>query len=230
MSFSNIELYYSYPPGEQNNNLKIAGEEVFHILKVMRHVVGDEIFTTDGMGNIYKTQITELDKNEIETKIIEKFSFENKFQNYFFCIPNLKSTGRLEFALEKSVELGITKFVLFNSERTVSKSFRTKRLEKILISAMKQSLQPFLPEIIFTGTIQDIAKLSGRKLVFEQNASKAFDVSLVNDKSGDFYFIFGPEGGLSQIELNLFDHDSQYKLAENRLRTETAIVKLASIM
>jgi 16S rRNA (uracil1498-N3)-methyltransferase len=229
MNFSNIELYYCYAPGEQNH-LKIAGEEVFHILKVMRHVVGDEIFTTDGNGNIYKGQIAKLYKSEITVNIIEQFTFENKFRNYIFCIPNLKSTGRLEFALEKSVELGITKFVLFNSERTVSKSFRTERFRKILISAMKQSLQSFLPEIISACTIQDIAKLNAKKIVFEQNAGKVFDASLVNNETEDCYFIFGPEGGLSQIELNLFDQNSQYQLAENRLRTETAIVKLASIL
>jgi 16S rRNA (uracil1498-N3)-methyltransferase len=227
MSLSNIELYYSQTPVHPNNNLRIIGEEAHHISKVMRHIAGDEVFATNGCGNIFKGQIVQQNDNEVIVEIIEKFSFENKFRNYVFCIPNLKNNSRLEFALEKSVELGITKFVLFNSERTIAKSFKIERFQKILISAMKQSLQSFLPEIISMSTIRDISKLDTKFVIFEQTADRYFD-ALSIDNNKEYYFIFGPEGGLSQTELNLFNKNDLYKLAENRLRTETAIIKLAS--
>lgn len=229
MVLSNIELYYCPSPDLQSGNLKIVGEEAFHILKVMRHALGDELFATDGKGSIYKTKINNVSREEVDSLILESFPFQNNFENYIVCIPNLRNNNRLEFALEKSVELGVTKFVLFNSERTISKSFKLERLEKILISAMKQSLRSFLPKILFTGSLEDISKLNSNKIIFEQNSNKYFDNSAINEKAEN-YFIFGPEGGLSDNELRLFDSENCYKLAENRLRTETAILKLASCL
>ncbi len=228
-NFSNIELYYS-PQITSTKNIIISEDEDYkHIVKVMRHSTGDEIYISDGVGKIFKSKISFINKNYLEAEIEETFSYKNKFSNITFCIPKLKSQDRFEFALEKCVELGITNFIVFNSERTITKGNKTERWERILISAMKQSLRSFLPKISIANSLAEILELDGDKIIFEQNSAKKF-LSFENNYSKNYYFIFGPEGGLSENELNLFSDEEKFSLSSNRLRSETAIIKCASML
>ena len=74
-------------------------------------------------------------------------------KNIFFCIPKLKYSDRFEFALEKCTELGITNFIIFDSERSIHKSDKKERWEKIVLSAMKQSLRSYLPNITVINSL-----------------------------------------------------------------------------
>ena len=225
---SNIELYYSAQI--TNNNLIIVEDDDFkHIVKVMRHALGDEIYITDGLGKIYRSKISEIKKNSLSSEIEETINHDNKFSNIIFCIPKLKSNDRFEFALEKCVELGITNFIIFDSERTIAKGNKIERWNKILISAMKQSLRSYLPNISLRNSVEEIKNLQGEKIIFEQNSAETF-LRFKNDLSKKYYFVFGPEGGLSENELNLFEENEKYNLSSNRLRSETAVIKCASIV
>ncbi len=223
---SNIELYYS-PNDGKSNSFSILGNEFKHSIKVMRHSAGDEIYVTDGKGKIFLTIIKEIKKGSLIASIKKILQYENDFSNIFFCVPKLKSNERLEFALEKCTELGITNYIVFDSERAVHKSDKKERWGKIVLAAMKQSLRSYLPNIDVINSVNGILKLDGRKILLEQNSEKKISELKIN-KNKKYYFIFGPEGGFIKEELSLFDE--KYKLAENRLRTETAIIKCASII
>jgi 16S rRNA (uracil1498-N3)-methyltransferase len=225
---SNIELYYS-ADGIINNQILIEGEDFNHIIKVMRHSEQDILYITDGKGNIYKSHINKINKNSLSAVPHKTYQYENIKQNIFFCIPKLKNADRFEFALEKCAELGITNFIIFESKRTISSGERTQRWNKILISAMKQSLRCYLPEIKIVKSVKEIFSLNGEKIVFEQNSSNKIS-RLIIIPDINYYFIFGPEGGLDKDELKLFNPENIYNLAENRLRTETAIIKAASLL
>lgn len=84
-----------------------------------------------------------------------------------------------------------------------------------------------MPTIDVVDSAADIIKLDGRKILFAQNSENKISDLKINQKER-YFFIFGPEGGLTREELNLFDE--KYKLVDNRLRTETAIIKCASII
>ena len=224
---SNIELYYSHPDSFSGTSVKVTGEEFSHLTRVMRHKIDDDIYVTDGCGKIFTCRITEIDKTFLSAEILSVETYENKFQNIFFCIPKLKSPERFEFALEKCVELGITNFIIYESMRTVAKSIKVERWEKILLSAMKQSLRSYLPKIHSLTNFKNILELDGTKILFEQNAEKKLsELKLANDKN--YYFIFGPEGGLDKQEIELAGTANLYQLTENRLRSETAVVYAAS--
>ena len=224
-----VELYYCPSEKIKGNFIDISHNDHKHIVKVMRHSVGDDLYITNGIGTIFLTEIKEIDKNSLTASIKEVFDYENRMENIFFCIPKLKYSDRFEFALEKCTELGITNFVIFDSERTIHKSDKKERWEKIVLSAMKQSLRSYLPEIIDVNSVEEIYNLEGNKIILEQNSGKKISELKIN-KDEKYYFIFGPEGGLANEELKLFDKNNFYTLAENRLRTETAIIKCASII
>lgn len=226
---SNIELYYTAPDRCLDNEVSIFGDDFQHITKVMRHKTGDRIYVTNGMGKIFIGNLNTISKGSISITILNQIEYKNYFENIFICIPKLKSQERFEFALEKCTELGITNFIVFESERTISKSIRLERWDKIVISAMKQSLRSFKPNIKTLNSIKNIFELEGEKIVFEQNSRNIFSKKNINFHE-KIFFVFGPEGGLTENEINLFNKNNSYNLAGNRLRSETAIVKCASIL
>ncbi len=227
---SNIELYYASPENIDGNRIKLVDEEFRHAVKVMRNRTDDEIYVTDGIGNVYRTKILRVLTGELELATVEKTFYQNLLENFTLCIPRLKNPGRMEFALEKSVEFGFTKFIVFESERTVAKGEKIKRWEKILVAAMKQSLRSHLPEIKYESNLNNLDKNS-TKIIFEQNAGVSFTQYLNSiDKNKKTYLLFGPEGGFSDRELDGFEKKVMVKLNKNRLRSETAIVSAASLL
>jgi 16S rRNA (uracil1498-N3)-methyltransferase len=225
---SNIELYYSSEGHISDETISLTGDEFKHAIKVMRSKIGDTIYITNGAGLIFKTEISFIENDKLSVKIIETIKSENKFENIFFCIPKLKNPDRFKFAIEKCVELGVINFIIFESKRTIAKGTNIKRWEKITLAAMKQSLRAYLPKINLVKNLSDIAESSGEKIIFEQNAERKFQFESEMNKK--YYFIFGPEGGLTEEELKFFDTDLICSLSDHRLRSETAIVKVASLI
>lgn len=225
---SNIELFYSSPENISGETISLTGNEFKHAVKVMRSKIGDTIYITNGYGLIFKTEILSIEKDNLSAKIVETIKTENRFENIFFCIPKLKNPDRFKFAIEKCVELGVTNFITFESKRTIAKGTNIKRWEKIALAAMKQSLRAYLPKIQLVNDLSNIAELNGEKIILEQKAENNFKFN--NDRGIKYYFVFGPEGGLTEDEIQLFEFEEIYTLSGNRLRSETAIIKVASLL
>jgi len=226
---SNIELYYCSSLTENEQIFQLTDEEYHHSTNVMRNKVGDSLYATDGNGKIYEGIITSIEKKSISVRVLKFNILQNRLKHFTFCIPNLRNPDRFKFALEKCTELGITNFILFNSERSVSKGFNIDRINKILLSAMKQSLKSYLPKVNILESVKNFKDLSVEKVLFEQKSkSKLSDKKF--DTSKEFYFVFGPEGGFSEKEILDIQPTLILNLAENRLRSETAIIKVASIL
>lgn len=228
IKLSGVELYYSPAVQFSNTNVSLKGSEFHHAVKVMRNTTSDEIFVTNGKGVIIKGEVSKIEKDSLLILIKEKFLYGNKLDNIIFCLSKLKNPDRFKFALEKCVELGITNFIIFNSRRSVAKGSNIERWKKITLAAMKQSLRAFLPQITLVGSLDDIVSLPGKKIVFEQTAENEFPFS--NRGKETYYFIFGPEGGFTKVEQTLFDSGSIFYLSDHRLRSETAMVKAASLL
>ena len=226
---SNIELYFCSSISKDGKIFQLADEEFHHATKVMRNKVWDKIYATDGNGKIFEGSISAIEKKNLFVDVIKSFSYKNGLDQFTFCIPNLKNPDRFKFALEKCVELGVTNFILFNSERSVAKGFNTYRINKILLSAMKQSLQAFLPKVEIFNSVLQFNDLKIEKILFEQTSDSKF-MDHKFDLTKQYYFIFGPEGGFSQKEILEINPTLTLNLALNRLRSETAIIKVASIL
>src|SRR4030065_290670 len=226
---SDIELYYSKLVDLKSGLITIESEESNHILNVMRHGTNDEIYITNGEGKIFKSQIVETSKKNVISRIQKEYVYEEKFPNIIFCIPMLRNAERLEFALEKCTELGVTNFIIYQAKRSVPKKVNQLRVEKILAAAMKQSLLSWLPKVKYINYLKELELIKGEKIIFEQNSEVYFSRKLLKTDM-NYLLIFGPEGDFAPDELNSLTSSVKYKLAENRLRTETAIIKAAALL
>jgi len=221
---SDIELYFSTSFSEDNKSIIVLGEEARHISKVMRHQIGEMIYITNGKGSVYNVEISEIGKDYVAANIKNEIKYVNRFANIFVCIPIIKNFDRLEFAIEKSVELGITNLIFYKAERSFPKNPKLIRWQKIADAAMKQSLQSFKPNLKY---IEKLYEFAGKNIViFDQNSKNK--LSGWEIKSIDTYFIFGPEGGFTEKEFKQFGNATKLRLTGNRLRSETAVVTFAS--
>lgn len=226
---SDCELYFSSDLTD-SVNIIIQGEDAVHISKVMRHKIGDIIFVTNGKGIITKASIKEVNKELIICQKIDVYNYKNELSNVYFCLPKLKSPDRFEFALEKCVEAGITNFVVYNANRAVSKGSKIERWNKIALAALKQTLRSYKPEIVEIKDIKDIVKDKNNVIVILDQNSNSHITGIDIDKSKKYFFVFGPEGGLSDEEIKLADENHKFFLTENRLRSETAIITCAMFL
>lgn len=209
---------------EQIDNAKIilTGAEFHHIKNVLRKKSGETVYFTDGNGNLYKTDIEQTLNNAMVLHLTEtKKIVQEKTLNLDLGLVLLK-TGRTDFVIEKGTELGIRRFILFISRYSVIRNLNQPRIEhfkKIALSAMLQSQQYYLPEIVFA---EDIIKEFAN-----------YDVVIMGDKEGkdeispgakNVLLLIGPEGGFSQEEIEIFRKNNvkSVPFSKNRLRSETA--------
>jgi len=228
--FSNIQLFYSQEISD--NFIQLKKDELFHCVNVFRKKNRDVIFVTDGKGKIFKARIIEIRKDFLRSEVLEEFSFDNKTKNLCICIPLLKNKDRFRFAIEKSVELGITRFIFFKSERTIAKNLDLGKIKKIMIESMKQSLRSYLPETEYFYSFKEMVNQirdNNNLFLFDLECSNKFSKDLVNFEHKN-YFIFGPEGGLDKNEISIVGDERVFNFSSARLRTETAIVKLVSLI
>lgn len=231
MRFANTELYFNNP-SEIKSEFTPSNEEAKHIIQVMRHKVGDKLNFTDGCGNLFETEIIQVSgKNKLSVKVLNKVECENHLNHITIFLPLLKSTDKLEFALEKCIELGFTNFVVFNSDNSHKRNVRLERLNKLALAAMKQSIQTHLPKINFIKNISEYNFDDSYNIIFDQLADFSLNHHLKDfEDNKNINLIFGPEAGLSDREMYEIYNKYLASLNVNRLRSETAIISAASII
>jgi len=225
-----MNLFYTKPSRISNTTLQLGRDESKHAIRVLRYKVGDLISVTDGKGHIYKAVITDIDNQKVVAEISDQKKTVSVEPQLSLAIGLIKKRDRLEFAVEKSVELGINKIILYRGDRSEKKRIRIDRIENITLRAMKQSLRYYLPGVEIKNSLGEV--LTGQS--FAQTI--AADETTVNSQkinsitNGHILLIVGPEGGYSDHERKLLDlHDvRKISLGVNRLRTETAAIIMAA--
>jgi 16S rRNA (uracil1498-N3)-methyltransferase len=201
-----------------------------HVSQVLRMREGERLQLTDGAGNLLTASITEAHKKHSAVKIIESKFIERSPRKTTIAISLLKNANRFEWFLEKATELGITEIVPLLCERTERQHFRLDRMKAVLVSAMLQSQQSWLPElrepVQFTKFVSDDKNSPGTQkfiahLVDEQERTA---LSTVMHSSSDNIILIGPEGDFKkeEVALALQQNYVPVSLGETRLRTETA--------
>lgn len=228
-----MNIYYAPPTQIHNGFIELLDQEARHASKVMRAREGDRLTVVDGEGGRYKGSIRRITDNTVQLKVEETEKVIPPGPQLYLGMGIIKKRDRLEFAVEKAVELGVSKIGLFRSERTIKENVRMDRLESIAVSAMKQSLRAWLPSVtvfnapykLFTG-FPEATCLVAHEKISEKEQEDPFNVS----NSDSLLLMVGPEGGFSSSEIEGFRKRGArlVSLGRNRLRTETAAVAFLS--
>ena len=215
-----------YQPSIQQGIFHLDPTESKHCTKVLRRKAGDKILITDGKGFLYEAVITVANPAECKFEIQERKSEEVKSFGIHIAISPTRHPDRLEWFVEKAVELGVDRITIMNCEHTEQSHYKLERLEKIAISAMKQSLRLTLPNIEgpidFKKVIDDTLVVS--KFIAHVDASNTHHLKNIAPPDSIYLVLIGPEGDFSPLELQLAAAKKIVKvsLGSNRLRTETA--------
>lgn len=219
--------------GEINNGKAIINdEEQQHIVKVLRMKDGEEIHVTDGKGNLASgTLIIEGKKAGIEVAEI-KTETPDFSPNLHIAIAPTKNIDRIEFFVEKAVEMGISEITILQTEKTERKNLNIDKIRKQAIAASKQSLRFHFPVINDLIKIQDFLKNIDSETTFVAHCNENLERIALNEvpKLENYTFLIGPEGDFSDKEI-LFLAEKGIKsvsLGNQRLRTETAGVFVAA--
>lgn len=203
--------------------------ESAHCCRVLRKRTGDEIIVTNGKGARYIAEITDPHPTHTALLIKEKIVVpDNKGYNLTLAVAPTKNADRMEWLMEKAVEIGIDRIVLLKCERSERKILKPERLQKVMVSAMKQSLAvnlPVLEEVIsfqeFVGSsMPDAQKYFG----YCSERYPRHEFAEVYSPGGDVVIMIGPEGDFteSEVEKAVAEGFSPVTFGPKRLRTETA--------
>jgi 16S rRNA (uracil1498-N3)-methyltransferase len=222
-----MSLPFFYEPTIQvtNHPFVLSESTSKHCVQVLRMRAGDLINLTDGTGNLFTAKIISADKQK-SVVTIEKTSFtEAPAKKISLGISLLKNADRLEWLFEKVTEIGIAEIFPLLCKRTEQQRFKTDRMQQILVSAMLQSKQCWLPILhppIEIKKLIDQAK-NHQKIIAHCEAEKKTALKEL-PASDDSLILIGPEGDFTPEEIG-FALQEQFipvSLGDTRLRTETA--------
>jgi len=229
-----MKLFY----GEISNNaVTINDEEQTHIAKVLRMRNGEEIFVTDGKGNLAKGNLQfEGKKVLLDVKEIQE-NLPNFSPKLHIAIAPTKNIDRIEFFIEKATEMGISEITLLQTEQTERKNINIEKLRKQSISASKQSLRFHFPVVNDLTKFSDFIKYINPETTFVAHCNEKLERINLNilrqapyDKIEKITFLVGPEGDFSDKEIELLAEKGvkAVSLGNQRLRTETAGIFVAA--
>ncbi|MFV5700683.1 16S rRNA (uracil(1498)-N(3))-methyltransferase [Flavobacterium sp. XS2P12] len=221
-----MQLFYNPTINDTTENFSFDKEESKHIIKVLRKKDSDILYVTNGLGYLFKTEITLASDNKCTVKIISfEKSAPSKFHLHLAVAPT-KMNDRFEWFLEKATEIGIHEITPIICDRSERKVINNERFDKILLTAMKQSNILFLPKLNDAISFKEFIKQEREGLNFiahcEETNKKTLKSALEANKN--VTLLIGPEGDFTEKEIELA-LDSKYvpvSLGNTRLRTETA--------
>ncbi len=224
-------LFYQ---SEIEQKIYLSEEDSRHCVKVLRKNTNDKIHVVDGVGGLFECEITKAHEKKCELRIL---SVERDFQkrNHYLHIgiAPTKNADRIEYFIEKCVEIGIDEITLIQTKHSERKHQKIDRLEKIAISAMKQSLKAYLPKINELTTFDAFIKNAKAELkIIAHLEDDAKPLKEVTSENKSILILIGPEGDFTKEEI-IGAKNTDYQvvtLGNARLRTETAGVVACTII
>ncbi len=238
-----MDRFFSTNIFPDRGEIIINGEDAFHIASVLRMSNGDNIVVCDGKMNDYVCEISALSKSQVTARIISSTKNVAEPKTNITLFQALPKADKMDFIIQKSVELGVCRIVPVLTEFTVSRPKDTKSIEhkmkrfrKICESAAKQSGRGIIPEISdivsFKDGVSIIKQLSLPIAAYERERKNSFKDILPNFKGKSLGIFIGPEGGFSGNEVQAFIENDIHcvTLGPRILRTETAGICALSII
>lgn len=242
-----MELFFDPSLTQNITQCQLNEQEAKHLSRVLRKKVGDTVFVTNGAGLMARSTISILDKQQCLLQI-ESFSQEKKPQvEVHLWLGIMHQSDRMEFAIEKAVELGVSSIHLIRTDFCQHKgNLKRNRLETKIIAAIKQSQRSFLPELSEMAdlsqcfdklkliTANSIAIFGHEVDPITQQRTSIYDLLKKMDATSpsSLHVFIGPEGGFSPNEVAQFEKERviPIQLGPKRLRAETAAISALAII
>ncbi len=234
--------FYVPQPRIEKGMLRIEGDEVRHIRRVLRLRTGDEIIVFDGSAKEYEGMIVEDRPSSVVIRIQNILSSKKESPLEITLAQSVLKGEKMDYLIQKATELGVKEIIPFFSSRSIpilekSKSLRRhRRWERIAIEASKQSGRGVIPKIEplqdYSEMLQNIPPDFLRLILWEKEGARLKEVLAGLKEKIKIFFIVGPEGGLSQEEVDLAKEKGfiPITLGKRILRSETASLSLLSIL
>lgn len=224
-----MQLFYTPNIEKTDKQIVFPKDESRHIAKVLRKNAGDTLKVTNGKGSLFTAEIIEANPKQCLAKVIKVEEEASKPYRLHLVVAPTKMNDRYEWFLEKATEIGIDEITPIICDHSERKTIKLNRYERVLQSAMKQSLHynlPILNEAIsFSGFIT--TETEGQKFIAHcEDGMERFSLKNQAKPQENITILIGPEGDFSpeEIKLALKNNWKPVSLGESRLRTETAAI------
>jgi len=227
-------MHLFYTPDIEHSN-ELPAEEAAHALRVLRLRPGDQITLTDGKGCFYIAEIAVADGKHCLFNILETQSQPAPWKGHLhLALAPTKNMDRMEWLAEKATEIGFDELTFLNCRYSERKVIKLERIEKIVVSAVKQSLKARMPQL---NEMTDFARFvkqpfTGQKFIAHCYPGDKPLLRDVLDAEQDALVLIGPEGDFSEEEVTLATSlgFQPISLGTSRLRTETAALVAVHLM
>lgn len=215
-----------YAPNIQQDNT-LPQDESAHCVRVLRKKEGDEILVTDGKGHFFDAEIVEAHQKHCVVNILQTIVEPKPWGNYLhIAFAPTKNLDRIEWFAEKATEIGIDQLTPLLCRYSERKEVKLPRIEKILVSAMKQSQKAVLPQLDEMTSFSNFIKkpFDGQKFIAHCYPQEKQLLKTIYKTGGNVLILIGPEGDFSELEVQeaLKCGFEPISLGESRLRAETA--------
>jgi len=225
-------MHIFYTPDITQNTYTLNEEESKHCVRVLRLTIGSIVNLVDGKGGFYTAEITSDNPKKVSLSILKVETEFHKRNHYLhIAVAPTKNIDRIEWFLEKATELGIDEITPIITDRSERRIVKEDRLNKVITSAVKQSIKAYHPKLNDAISLDTFLKepFDGDKLIAHciDNGEKQYISKLVVPHQ-KYLILIGPEGDFTPDEVNLALNKGfkALTLGDNRLRTETAALSV----
>lgn len=220
-------MHLFYTPDIQDDTYRLSEEESKHCIRVLRLTEGETLFLVDGKGLFCEAVIISAHPKACILNVVDrKFAYGKRDYQLTLAVSPTKNIDRYEWFLEKATEIGIDKVIPLISRNSERKEIKPERLEKVMISAIKQSIKAYLPVLNPIQTFKEIVKspFGGLRYIAHCNEGEKVLLRDAVVKGTDVLILIGPEGDFStgEVESAIKEGFIPISLGDSRLRTETA--------
>ena len=223
-----MQLFYNPALNVGDNLFSFDKVESKHIVKVLRKKEGDELFITNGRGDLFTAQILIADISECKATIISTQKRHPAMFRLHLAVAPTKSAERFEWFLEKVTEIGVHEITPIICQRSERKTLKMERMQKVILAAMKQSLRTYLPKINEPVSFTKFIDQGHKELLFIGHCQdeEKFNLKRRITADKDVTILIGPEGDFTKKEIREAYEKGflPITLGEARLRTETAAI------
>ncbi|WP_454804424.1 16S rRNA (uracil(1498)-N(3))-methyltransferase [Mucilaginibacter phyllosphaerae] len=225
-----MQLFYTPDINPSLPQYFLSEEESKHAVRVLRLNVGDEVTLIDGKGGLYKAEIKDAHPKRTILQINSVTTGFNKRNHYLhIAVAPTKNLDRVEWFLEKATEIGIDEISLIITQRSERKEAKVERLDKIITSAIKQSIKAYHPVLNAPVALNQFLKqpFDGQKFIAHCDEGGKTELAQSITKQSRYLILIGPEGDFTPAEVDaaLQNGFKAITLGESRLRTETAALE-----